>query len=112
MGGVEVTLEQASSERYRRGRKEYGGQEWRGERGCAEAREEIEDAFTYISLERACLLRGRDPNGDDLSSRDDQTLRVIDQLLGNLRETYTGLGLLSEILDDDRSHRWEPLKFV
>ena len=108
-----MTLEQASDERFKRGRKEYGGKEWRGARGSEEAREEIQDAYAYLALERTCLLRGRDPDdGDAFSTRETTTLAVIDRLLANLRETYTGLGLLSGILDDERSHAWEPLKFV
>ena len=108
-----MTVEQASRERFARGRAEYGGAEWKpslpGMRGTHEAQEEVTDAFSYIELERECLLRGRDPDIDDLNEGERKRLDVIDQLQRNLAETFTGLDLLTRMLAEDGAHRWEPL---
>ena len=111
-----MTVEQASRIRFARGRAEYGGEEWKpsrpGARGTHEAQEEVLDAFSYIGLERDCLLHGRDPEIDDLSDLEKKRLDVIDQLQRNLSETYKGLDLLSRMLRAEDAHAWEPLKFA
>ena len=109
-----MTVEQASRIRFARGRAEYGGAAWKpshpGARGTHEAQEEVLDAYSYIGLERECLLRGRDPDLDDLSEVEQKRLDVIDQLLRHLSETYKGLDLLSRMLRAEDAHAWEPLE--
>lgn len=111
-----MTLYEAAQTRFKAGREEYGGKEWRGERGSREAIPEVQDAFSYIRLERECLLRGRNPDypqpGDELTAEESTVLQVVDKLLSDLEELYKGTAMLDRLLDRQDAHAWEPLRYA